>query len=49
MHQALCAAGGKCELMLIDGDHFIVADALTNESIFDWQRAVESPRMRSMP
>jgi predicted esterase len=49
MHQGLCAAGGKCELMLIAGDHFIVADALTNESIFDWQRAVESPRIRSMP
>jgi poly(3-hydroxybutyrate) depolymerase len=49
MHQGLCAAGGKCELMLIDGDHFIVADALTNESIFDWQRAVESPRISSMP
>jgi pimeloyl-ACP methyl ester carboxylesterase len=49
MHQGLCAAGGKCELMLIDGDHFIVADALTNGSIFDWQRAVESPRISSMP
>jgi predicted esterase len=45
MHQDLCAAGGKCELMLIDGDHFVVADALTNESIFNWQRAVESPRI----
>jgi hypothetical protein len=42
-------AGGKCDLMLIDGDHFIVADALTNESIFDWQRAVESPSVRSRP
>jgi hypothetical protein len=49
MHQDLRAAGGKCELMLIDGDHFIVADALTNESIFDWQRTVESPRISSMP
>jgi predicted esterase len=49
MHQRLCAAGGKCELMLIDGDHFIVADALKNESIFDWQRAVESSRISSMP
>jgi pimeloyl-ACP methyl ester carboxylesterase len=42
MQQSLCAAGGKCELMLLDGDHFIAADALTNESIFDWQRAAES-------
>jgi hypothetical protein len=33
MQQSLCAAGGKCELMLLDGDHFIVADVLTNESI----------------
>jgi pimeloyl-ACP methyl ester carboxylesterase len=49
MHQGLSAAGGKCELMLIDGDHFIVADALTNESIFNWQGSVESPRIRSMP
>jgi predicted esterase len=48
MHQSLCAAGGKCELMLIDGDHFIVADALTNASIFVWQRAAESLRIRSI-
>jgi hypothetical protein len=39
MHQSLCAAGGRCELMLIGGDHFIVADALTNESTFVWQLA----------
>jgi len=40
MHQKLCAAGGTCELMLIEGDHFIVAEVLSNDSVFAWQRTV---------
>jgi predicted esterase len=38
MHQQLCAAGGACELMLVEGDHFIVAEVLSNDSVFAWQR-----------
>ncbi|HEY6620206.1 MAG TPA: GNAT family N-acetyltransferase [Steroidobacteraceae bacterium] len=47
MHQGLCAAGGKCELMLLDGDHFVVADGLAFKSIFDWQHAAVSPGISS--
>ena len=39
MHECLSAAGGSCELILIDGDHFIGVHVLSNNSIFDWQRA----------
>jgi poly(3-hydroxybutyrate) depolymerase len=39
MRQNLCAAGGACELMLVEGDHFIVAEVLSNDSVFAWQRA----------
>jgi acetyl esterase/lipase len=38
MCQNLRAAGGTCELMLVEGDHFIVADVLANDSVFAWQR-----------
>jgi predicted esterase len=39
MHQSLLAAGGASKLMLIDGDHFIGAHVLSDNSIFDWQRS----------
>jgi poly(3-hydroxybutyrate) depolymerase len=40
MRQHLCAAGGACDLMLIEGGHFIVAEVLSNDSVFAWQRTV---------
>jgi predicted esterase len=38
MCQRLRAAGGTCELMLVEGDHFIVTEVLANDSVFAWQR-----------
>jgi poly(3-hydroxybutyrate) depolymerase len=44
MHRSLCVAGGLCELSLNEGDHFISARVLSDNSIFDWQKRVASTK-----
>jgi predicted esterase len=38
MHDALSVAGCKCQLSLVEGDHFIIAKVIADGHIFQWQR-----------
>jgi predicted esterase len=38
MYDALSAAGCKCQLSLVEGDHFIIAKVIADGHIFRWQR-----------
>lgn len=38
MHEELRAAGCKCRIMLVEGDHFIIGDVLSGGAVFEWQR-----------
>jgi pimeloyl-ACP methyl ester carboxylesterase len=38
MHSMLVESGSICKLVLLDGDHHIIARVLTGGLIFDWQR-----------
>jgi predicted esterase len=38
MYEALCAAGCKCQLTLVEGDHFIIAKVIADGHIFQWQK-----------
>jgi predicted esterase len=37
MYDALSAAGCKCKLTLVEGDHFIIAKVISDGHIFQWQ------------
>jgi len=39
MYDDLVAAGCNCKLVLVEGDHFIIADVLEQGVVFDWQRS----------
>ena len=38
MHAALYAAGCRCTLSLVAGDHFIIGNVIAAGHIFEWQR-----------
>jgi hypothetical protein len=38
MYHALCAAGCKCKLSIIEGDHFIIGKVVADGHIFQWQK-----------
>lgn len=41
MHEAVLAQGGNSHLMLVEGDHFIVADLFRAGRIFAWHRSLQ--------
>ena len=48
MYQGISEAGGVCELLLVDGDHFISAHVLSRNTIFQWQRSAVALIRQSM-